>query len=148
MNRPTRETPAGRAYLELRRLARDQERGTDELLVTMIERAATTTRDRDFADVWTLTRRYSISAEVLAAAIAATADHRQVGLEPLEESLASLAHLRQSAWAAFLKRAGLADEVPSDFAGAISDVIAFADPLLSGKVTDGDWDHVRRRWVP
>jgi len=119
-----------------------------EKLVTMIERAATTTRDRDFADVWTLTRRHAISAQILAAAIAATAGHRGVKLQPLEQLLAPLAQLREAAWAAFVARAGLASDVPNDLADVISDVVAFADPLLAGDVTDGEWDQARRRWMP
>lgn len=75
-----------------------------EKLVTMIERAATTTRDRDFADVWTLARHHAISAQILVAAIAATADHRGVELRPLEPLLAPLAQLREAACAGFLAR--------------------------------------------
>lgn len=46
-----------------------------EKLVTMIDRGDTTTRDRDFADVWLLTRRHRIDARSLRAAIVATAAH-------------------------------------------------------------------------
>ena len=118
-----------------------------EKLVTMVERAATTTRDRDFADVWTLTRRHTIDAASLGAALRATADHRDVDLQPLVDLLAPLAALRQDAWAAFLARSGLADVLPDDMAAVIGDVATFADPLLAREVTRGAWDPARSRWV-
>ena len=58
-----------------------------EKLVTMIERGATTTRDRDFADVWTLTARHAIHAQPLVQAITATAQHRDVEPRPLTDCL-------------------------------------------------------------
>lgn len=118
-----------------------------EKLVTMVERAATTTRDRDFADVWTLIRRHTIDAASLGDALRATADHRDVDLQPLVDLLAPLASLRQHAWDAFLARSGLAETVPNDMAVVIGDVATFADPLLTREVTRGAWDPARSRWV-
>jgi hypothetical protein len=43
-----------------------------EKLVTMIDRGAATTRERDFADVLLLTRRHSMEAADLLAALQAT----------------------------------------------------------------------------
>jgi hypothetical protein len=45
-----------------------------EKLVTMISRGDTTTRDRDFADMWLLTGRHRIGVSALREAIVATAD--------------------------------------------------------------------------
>jgi len=117
-----------------------------EKLVTMVERAATTTRDRDFADVWTFTARHAIDAEPLAAAIAATAEHREVEPEPLAGLLAPLAALRQSAWTTYLVRAGLDDQVPGDLSSVIDDVAAFADPLIAGHIHHARWDPTTRQW--
>ena len=117
-----------------------------EKLVTMIERAATTTRDRDFADVWTLIQHHTIDAQTLRSAITATSDHRDVDLQPLGTLLAPLAELRQTPWTAFVGRAGLADDVPDELAQVIGAVVAFADPILTGEVTAGSWDPARRGW--
>lgn len=117
-----------------------------EKLVTMVERGATTTRDRDFADVWTLTARHSIHAQVLAAAIAATADHRDVDLEPVTDLLAPLADLRQPAWTTYIGRAGLDDQVPDQLGTVIDDIAAFADPLLTDRVSNLRWDPATRSW--
>lgn len=117
-----------------------------EKVVTMVERAATTTRDRDFADVWTLTAHHALHARPLAAAIAATAEHREVELRPLAELLAPLADLRQSAWVTYLARAGLADEVPDELGNVINDIAAFADPLLTEQLRDARWAPAIRQW--
>lgn len=48
-----------------------------EKIVTMIDRGATTTRERDFADMLLLTRRHPIGAKEFGQALRATALHRR-----------------------------------------------------------------------
>lgn len=119
-----------------------------EKIVTMIDRGDTTTRDRDFADVYVLSGRHRIDATELAAAIASTGAHRGSDLRPIREILVVLGTLRQSDWSRFVARSGLADAVPASFADVIDAVADFADPILTGEVVDGGWDPPARRWVP
>jgi predicted nucleotidyltransferase component of viral defense system len=117
-----------------------------EKLVTMIERGAATTRERDFADVVVLSRRYRISASELLAAVNATAEHRQVPLRRLAALLGGLGDERQQAWSTFITGAGLEGLVPRSYADAINMVAALIDPLLGGSVESGKWDPDSASW--
>jgi hypothetical protein len=111
-----------------------------EKLVTMIARGDTTTRDRDFADVWLLTGRHQIGLAPLREAITATAGHRDVTLVFLGDVLARLATDRQDTWRRFTARTGLDGEVPATLAEVIADVTAFVDPMLDTTLdTDASW---------
>lgn len=116
-----------------------------EKLVTMIDRGDTNTRDRDFADVWLLTRRHRVDARSVRAAIDATAAHRDVALRSLADALVRLPLERGIAWGRYLDRAGLR-EVPHSLATVISDIAAFTDPLLTGELSDASWDPLAREW--
>lgn len=119
-----------------------------EKVVTMIDRGDTTTRDRDFADVYVLSARHRIDAAELAAAIASTGAHRGSDLRPIRDALGRLATLRQADWARFVARSGLADAVPASLADVINAIADLVDPILSGAITDGEWDSGTRRWAP
>ena len=118
-----------------------------EKIVTMIDRGDTTTRDRDFADVYLLSGRHPIPGAELAAAIASTGAHRGSDLRPIREVLVALGALRQADWARFVDRSGLTDAVPAILAAVIEAVADFADPILTGAVVGGEWDPAARRWV-
>jgi len=118
-----------------------------EKIVTMIERGAATTRERDFADVVVLSQRYQIAASELLAAVNATAEHRQVALSPLAALLGGLGDERQQAWSTFIAGASLEELVPSSYPDAINLVAAFVDPLLGGSVESGHWDEHSVGWV-
>jgi hypothetical protein len=115
-------------------------------LVTMIDRGDTTTRDRDFADVWLLTHRHGIAAAPLRAAITATAEYREVVLTPIADVLTTLATDGQRRWRRYTERAGLSDDVPPRLADVIAHVTAFADPILEGSVVDASWDPIAPSW--
>jgi predicted nucleotidyltransferase component of viral defense system len=118
-----------------------------EKLVTMIARGDTTTRDRDFADVWLLTGRHQLEAGSLREAIVATAGYRDVIVIPIDDVLSTLATDRQDGWRRYLTRTGLADVVPGILEEVIADITAFADPILSDVLdARADWDPSRRRW--
>lgn len=117
-----------------------------EKIVTMIDRGAANTRERDFADVVLLIRRHPVAAVEFRAALGATADHRESELRPLAGVLDDLGHARQSAWTAYLGRSGLSDVLPADYTAAIAAVAAFADPILHGTVSAGRWDFDQQRW--
>jgi hypothetical protein len=110
-----------------------------EKLVTVIDRADTNTRDRDFADVALLIARHPIGSAALGVALKATARHRGVALRPIADVLVNLAEDRQAPWEHFIHRAGLAGAVPRSFAEVIARVIAFADPVLTGTAPTGAW---------
>lgn len=117
-----------------------------EKLVTMIDRGDTNTRDRDFADVWLLTRRHGVEARSLRAAIGATAAHRGVALRPIADVLVTFEVDRRLAWRRYIDRAGLGDQVPPALIEVIEAIVAFADPLLIGEVAHATWDPRLRRW--
>ena len=114
-----------------------------EKIATMIERGAATTRERDFADVVALSRRYQIEASEVLAAMNATAEHRQIALRPLAGLLGRLGDERQQAWSTFIAGAGHEEFVPSSYPDAIdlvkrrSSIRSWAD--RSGPVTGVRW---------
>jgi predicted nucleotidyltransferase component of viral defense system len=118
-----------------------------EKIVTMMERGVATTRERDFADVVILARRYSIRASELIAALRATAEHRQVALRPLATLLGGLGDERQQAWSTFISGSGIEEFVPSSYSDAINLVAAFSDPLVVGSADAGHWDPDAGRWI-
>lgn len=117
-----------------------------EKLVTMLELRDANTRERDVGDIVRIARSHQIDGRDLAAACRATADYRDVPLEPLRSVLVDLAQRRQAAWSRWLDRYGLGDELPASFAGALEEVIAFADPVLDGHVDDAVWNPGERHW--
>jgi hypothetical protein len=118
-----------------------------EKLVTMIDRGETTTRERDFADVLLLTRRHPVMAAELASAIRATAAHRETTLGPLAGLAARLGGARQPSWTAYLNRSGLTGILPAGYTEAITEVTAFADPVLTASATSAAWDPAARTWT-
>lgn len=117
-----------------------------EKIVTMVDRGDATTRERDFADVLMLTKRHAVDATELGAAIRATGAHRRSDLRPLRSVLIVLAAARQPDWERFVTRSGLVAELPAAYAETIAAVADFADPILSGEITSGEWDPVKRAW--
>jgi hypothetical protein len=118
-----------------------------EKIVTMIDRGDTTTRDRDFADVYLLSGRHPISGAELSAAIASTGVHRGSDLRPIRKVLVALGTMRQTEWSRFVDRSGLAEAVPANLGDVIDAVADFADPILAGDVLTGEWDPAARRWI-
>jgi predicted nucleotidyltransferase component of viral defense system len=118
-----------------------------EKLVTIVARGDTTTRDRDFADVLLLAGHHDIDAASLSDAIAATAAFRRVDLRPISKTLLTLGRDRHREWQRLITRAGLAANLPPDYTEAIRQVAAFSDPVITGSVTSGHWEHRRTRWT-
>jgi predicted nucleotidyltransferase component of viral defense system len=117
-----------------------------EKIVTMIDRGDATTRDRDFADVFLLSGRHAVDAEGFSAALRATGAHRGSDLRPVSTVFVDLATARQADWTRYLTRNRLKDSAPTSFADAIRAIADFADPVLAGEVTTGEWDPATRRW--
>jgi predicted nucleotidyltransferase component of viral defense system len=110
-----------------------------EKIVTAMQRRETSTRDRDFADLWVCSRRFDFEAAELLGHIRDVAEHRQQTVMPLAEALANMPD-RQQPYAAMVRRMSYLAAPPEGWTDLVADVIAFVDPLL-----DGD-DGVLSRW--
>jgi hypothetical protein len=118
-----------------------------EKLMTIVARGDATTRDRDFADVLLLAGHHDIQAASLSAAITATANFRKMDLRPVSATVVTLGRDRQREWQRLLTRTGLEGLLPSDYVEAIRQVAAFGDPVITGSLTSGRWDHRRGQWT-
>jgi nucleotidyltransferase AbiEii toxin of type IV toxin-antitoxin system len=117
-----------------------------EKIATMMSRRELNTRDRDFADVWTLSRTLTLSAARLRGAIDEVAGHRGHDVIPLREALAEMPD-RHAPYAAMLSRMAYQRPLPQSWSELLGDVRDFVDPL----VTDADarltsWDPVDCAW--
>jgi hypothetical protein len=116
-----------------------------EKAITMLALGDANTRDRDYADVYLLSRVHAIEAQPLRSALHAVAEHRGVQLGPLEPLLETLRESRQRSWTAFRTRVGL-DVLPERFSDVVEAVLAFIDGLAA----DGAmrWSPTEEHWVP
>ncbi|MEU1089633.1 nucleotidyl transferase AbiEii/AbiGii toxin family protein [Streptomyces sp. NPDC005892] len=77
-----------------------------EKLSTAISLGDLNTRDRDYADLYRLVTLNNLNGKELAAALTATATHRDIELKPLSAVITDLAERRQSSYAAWRRRQG------------------------------------------
>ena len=117
-----------------------------EKIVTAVFRGTGSTRWRDFADIHLLTGSNPVDAADLAAAIDRVAEHRGVELLQLARVLAGFGGIGQAKWDAWRRKQHLDDRLPAEFAEVLATVTDFADRILSGEITSGAWDPVRREW--
>lgn len=123
------------------------ERTLAEKVATMMERGELNTRDRDFADVWVLSRLHTIDAAGLRATLRAVAEHRGHPVVLLSEALAELPD-RQRSYDALRQRASFTLAPPDRWTDLVADVIAFVDPLIrddAGMLSA--WDPKACRWT-
>lgn len=113
---------------------------------TMIARGDANTRDRDYGDVYLLSRRHSFNQGDLHDELARVAKHRQRSLEPLARVLITLAADRQRPWEAFRRRVQLEDALPESFAEVVGAVTSFLDPAIEGNAPRADWDPRTASW--
>jgi Nucleotidyl transferase AbiEii toxin, Type IV TA system len=117
-----------------------------EKIATMMSRRELNTRDRDFADVWMLSRTRTVDATTLRTAIVEVAEHRSHDVVPLGEALAEMPD-RQAPYAAMLSRMAYQRPLPQSWKTLLADVRDFVDPLVTG--TDDrltSWDPADRLW--
>jgi hypothetical protein len=100
-----------------------------EKIVTALQRGTANTRWRDFVDIAALAHT-NIDTGTLAESITRVAQHRATPIATLAEALDGYADLAQSKWVAWRRKQRLAD-TPSEFADLLTDVVTFADPILS-----------------
>ncbi len=119
-----------------------------EKLLTAIRRGENNTRDRDYADLWRLTRTHDINGDTLTLALDRTSQHRQTPQHLLSTRIGSLLGRRTIPYRRWREKQGAdTDAYPQDFSCLIRDVIAFADPPLAGNVAGHTWRADSLRWI-
>jgi predicted nucleotidyltransferase component of viral defense system len=111
-----------------------------EKIATMMSRGQANTRDRDFADVVSLSRAHPVEGQRLRDTIERIAKHRGHDVLILRDALGDLSERRQSSWTALRQRSGL-NTLPESFAALVAETLRFVDPLID----DG---RRARRWIP
>lgn len=117
-----------------------------EKIVTAIERGAANTRWRDFADIFMLTGTQEVLASELVEAITDVSSHRRVPLRPLRECLAGLESSGQDRWFAWRAKSVLQDRLPAELSTVLDAIYVLADPILDGRVQNGQWTLGDRSW--
>ncbi len=115
-----------------------------EKAITMLTLGDANTRDRDYADVYLLSRVHSIEAVTMRSALHTVAEHRGVEIRPLGPLLETLRESRQRSWAAFRARVTL-DVLPERFSNVVDGVVAFVDGLAADGVMR--WTPAEERWI-
>jgi hypothetical protein len=118
-----------------------------EKIVTAMQRRETSTRDRDFADLWETSRRHRLDASELRSHVFQVAEHRE---QPIIMMADALEHVpdRQQPYAAMVARMSYLSPPPERWVDLLSDVVDFVDPLLgdeNGLLSH--WDPARAQWV-
>jgi hypothetical protein len=118
-----------------------------EKIVTAMQRRETSTRDRDFADLWVTSRRHRLAAPELRGHILVVAAHRQQPLMPMAVALASMPD-RQPSYAAMVERMSYLSPPPEHWGELIDGVIDFTDPLLADEEGRfSHWDPEKLAWA-
>ena len=118
-----------------------------EKIVTAVERGTANTRWRDFVDIYALTRRFAVNAQMLKSSMQRVAKFRNAELAPLGTALNGYAAIAQTRWRAWLRKQRLDSTIPTDFSIVIEQVVSFADPLIVGDAAQSDWNPVQGKWI-
>lgn len=116
-----------------------------EKVVTAMQRRETSTRDRDFADLWVTSRLYRIDAQELRAHILAVASNRSQSTTTMADALAGMPD-RQQAYEAMVERMSYLSPPPERWPELIDGVIKFVDPLLADDGHLSRWDPEALTW--
>lgn len=101
-----------------------------EKIVTAMQRRETSTRDRDFADLWVASRRHDLDASELRGHLEAVTRHREQPLITLAKALEHMPE-RQTSYTAMVRRMSYMSAPPERYTDLIADVIAFVDHSFS-----------------
>lgn len=118
-----------------------------EKIVTAIARGTASTRWRDFADMYTLTRRHPVDGTELTASIREVAQHRGTRLTSLSSTLDGYGAIGQQRWESWRRKQRLEDRLPGQFGDVIAAVTAFADPAITGTPDGQSWDPATGEWA-
>lgn len=116
-----------------------------EKLVTALDRGTTSTRWRDFADIWTLVCRHDVSGLAVTEASRRVAEHRDVAFRSLSERLDGYAALAQPRWAAWRTKFRL-HQLPESFEEVLRLVCAFGEPIFDGSAEERHWHRDTAGW--
>jgi hypothetical protein len=117
-----------------------------EKIVTAINRGTASTRWRDFADVYALTRHHTVDGAGLGTSIRQVARHRDTRLAPLSDVLDGYGAIGQQRWGAWRRKQRLDDRLPGQFSEVVAAVVAFADPAITGTSEGQSWDPATGEW--
>jgi hypothetical protein len=118
-----------------------------EKITTAVNLGEINTRERDWADIWRLTGGHDLDGVTLSEALRRTAEYRGIPLKPLSQRIGSLVDSREGNYRTWRRRQGAeVDNYPEDFRTLVSDVLGFADPLLSGRAANLRWSSQARTW--
>lgn len=118
-----------------------------EKIVTALQRGSASTRWRDFGDIFVVTGLRTFRAGEVRQALQTVAGYRHVELANLDDALEGYADIGQPRWAAWRRKLQLTETLPEQFGHTLESLRAFANPIVTGSVTDPTtWDPVRRAW--
>ena len=119
-----------------------------EKIVTAAQRGITSTRWRDFADIYLLTGQHPLIAAEVRAAISTVVDYRRSEVGALRETLDGYPAVNQSRWLAWRAKQSLDDRLPARFADVLEPVLVFADGIrdITGVPEQGTWSPITREW--
>ena len=117
-----------------------------EKIVTAIARGTTSTRWRDFADIYLLARHHALDGDELNESIREVARHRSTSLAPLDHALSGYGAIGQQRWTAWRRKQLLDDRLPLSFTDVIDAVISFADPAIIGTASTKTWNPATGTW--
>ena len=119
-----------------------------EKIVTASQRGITSTRWRDFADLYLIAGRHPLVAGDVRAAINEVAAYRNAEMGSLRPALDGYPALAQAKWHAWRARQNLEDRLPADFTDVLESVLVFTDGLFDTTRTSqaGIWSPADRIW--
>lgn len=118
-----------------------------ERIATAINLGRANTRVRDYADIYTLTGRHSVTHTAAREALLATAAFRGTDVVALSSAIDDLVTLRGATHHAY--RAALGPDgtgLPFEFGDIVAAVTAFADPLAEPALPTASWRPATRSW--
>jgi nucleotidyltransferase AbiEii toxin of type IV toxin-antitoxin system len=117
-----------------------------EKVVTAISRGTVSTRWRDFADIYLLSRHHPLDGDELVVSVRDVANHRQVELVPLAHVLDGYGAIGQRRWAAWRRKQRLDDRLPESFAEVVRAIGAFTDPAIDSTAASRSWNPAHGAW--
>jgi hypothetical protein len=94
-----------------------------------------------------ITGRLTFRAGEVRQALQAVADYRDVELANLDDAVDGYGEIAQPRWASWRRKLRLTATLPEHFDHALESLKDFADPIITGSITESaTWDPVRRTW--
>lgn len=117
-----------------------------EKIVTALERGEQNTRWRDFTDIAAIAQSRLIRGSDLHEAISTVARYRHVDVEPLGPLIARMPALAQRKYEIWRKKQRLEQSTPASFAELLEACLAFAEPVLTDRVSHLSWNPGSHSW--